>query len=131
MPIDSDIEWAMLLSEAKVQVRSKERLLPPTVKPAAIVMCQNGTSFVPFVVTHCRRQVLDDMTEEDFAAEGFAERDAFKNFWNMKNRQAFYSPHERVYVYHLTRLDMSRLDDPGIFEGVHRLVESLYPMNFE
>lgn len=131
MDIADPVEWSMLVVGDKTQMRSVDRLLRPDFKPTRIVMARHGTSFIPFVVSDISRQMLGEMRSSDYRAEGFDSPSAFKTFWLAKQQQAFFSEHERVWAYTLERLDMSKLDDPAMFEAVHRLVESLYPLDFQ
>jgi len=135
--IASSLEWDLLLTGAKTEIRSPRPLLDPSVDAPAIVMLHHGGKYAPFVLSTIWREELKDVNDDDAKSEGFDSIAAFKRHWCSKTGAVHYSPLERVWGYEFDREwdpDDFMVDcmKPGMgnsaqVEAIMRLVDSLYP----
>jgi hypothetical protein len=101
MEIEVPLEWDLIVTGRKTELRSPKPLLDPDVEGPCMVMLHHNGKYVPFVLEEVWREELADVTESDAVAEGFDSLASFKRHWVSKTGVVHFSPVERVWGYAL------------------------------
>lgn len=131
MNIENSLEWDLIRSGSKTEIRSPKPLLNPDVTAPVIVMLHHDGNYAPFVIADIWKEELSSVDVDDAKAEGFDSLAAFKRHWCSKTNSHHFSNSERVWGYsfagHLDTNDLFDGDEDTYSIAVRKVVEALYP----
>lgn len=101
MDVDNPLEWDMLITGHKEEIRSPKPLIGTEIEAPTMVMIHHGGRYAPFFLTESWQEELHEVDDDDAKAEGFDSLASFKRHWSNKTGSTHFSMMSRVWGYHL------------------------------